>query len=109
MTYGFIKESFETNEEYLKDYETDPWYPIILDTHGALNHALPGYQIIQIKEKFDGLRYYISYPSEEDFIPGSPFFPTREKAIARAEGIIRYAEAWVDGFEYAKRKNAGGY
>jgi len=34
------------------------WHRIILDTHNKLKYVDPNYTIVQIKEKFGGLRYY---------------------------------------------------
>ena len=35
------------------------WIPIIVDLHSSILSILPNYTILQIKEKFGGLRYYI--------------------------------------------------
>jgi len=35
------------------------WYQIIIDCDNELTQIDPGYKILQIKEKFGGLRYYI--------------------------------------------------
>jgi hypothetical protein len=34
------------------------WYPLIEECHSELKAVDPDYQILQIKEKFGGLRYY---------------------------------------------------
>ena len=36
------------------------WKSIIADTHKRLRHLDPDYTILQIKEKFGGLRYYFA-------------------------------------------------
>ena len=41
------------------------WYQLIVDCDAELAAIDPGYQILQIKEKFGGLRYYIQ-PSGSD-------------------------------------------
>lgn len=38
------------------------WQPIIRRTHTELLDLLGDYELLQIKEKFGGLRYYISAP-----------------------------------------------
>lgn len=38
------------------------WADVIRDTHAQLAKLVPGYRIIQIKEKFWELRYYIAVP-----------------------------------------------
>lgn len=54
--------------DYLEPYgdETgEGWASIVLECHRQLKHLDPGYRIVQIKEKFGGLRYY--YESSYDF------------------------------------------
>jgi hypothetical protein len=41
------------------------WYDLILCTHAALIAIDPEYGLCQIKEKFGGLRYYISEGTDE--------------------------------------------
>jgi len=55
-------------QELFQRYETDwlhvdtpeDWYPFILDCHKELLAIDPQYRIFQIKEKFNGLRYYFT-------------------------------------------------
>lgn len=58
--------SFETQRRNVGD----GWQPIIEKLHSQLLDLDPGYQILQIKEKFGGLRYYFSgskdYPADPD-------------------------------------------
>jgi len=50
----------ENNEGYFCGRESLPgWRKIILDLHDKLVEESPDYYIIQIKEKFGGLRYYV--------------------------------------------------
>lgn len=37
------------------------WQPIIEKLHAALLELSPDYEVLQIKEKFGGLRYYIDF------------------------------------------------
>lgn len=99
---GFVKARPENNQHYLDQFKDDPWYPILVSTDEKLGKLIPGYNIAQIKEKFGGLRYYIDYP---DVIPvGTPsWLDTEEKVRDEVDSVIRRAEAWVDGFNYAKR------
>lgn len=41
----------------------DGWQPIILTCHENLVNLLGDYELLQIKEKFGGLRYYMSAPA----------------------------------------------
>jgi hypothetical protein len=38
----------------------DGWMPLVKEVHTKLKHLDPNYTILQIKEKFGGLRYYFS-------------------------------------------------
>lgn len=49
------------------------WDQVIIDLDAELNELAPDYQLLQAKQKFGGLRYYISDTNEE-----------AQKAIARA-------------------------
>lgn len=97
---GFVKTRPENNDYYVEQFKDDPWYPIIKQAHDLLTELIPGYNIAQIKEKFGGLRFYIDYPGmPEELTKG-------EQSIA--DKIIRYAEAWVDGFEFARKERDNG-
>lgn len=41
------------------------WYKLILDCHNELLALDPDYKILQIKEKFNNLRYYITTTNKE--------------------------------------------
>jgi len=50
--------------DYWKSIDVDEgWYQIVIDCDTELSAIDPHYKILQIKEKFGGLRYYIK-PSE---------------------------------------------
>ena len=36
------------------------WYPLIAGLHEQLSVLVPDYTLVQVKEKFGGLRYYTS-------------------------------------------------
>jgi hypothetical protein len=91
-TPGYVKSRPENNQHYLDQLKDDPWYPILLNTDEGLEELMPGYNINQIKSKFGGLRYYINAPE------GTPL-----ETMTKAWAVIRRAEDWVDGFEYARR------
>lgn len=44
------------------------WAKIIDETHEKLKYLSPNYQIIQIKEKFGGLRYYFTHNSKDKIV-----------------------------------------
>lgn len=101
---SFVKANPLNNDYYVSRFEGDPWYQIIRATHDSLNQIVPGYNISQIKEKFGGLRYYIGLPERITVPPADmPWLDTEEKVRAEVDRVIRYAEAWVDGFEYARK------
>lgn len=97
---GFVKTRPENNDYYVEQFKDHPWYPIIKQTHDRLTEIIPGYNIAQIKEKFGGLRFYIDYPeTAEDVTRKDQYY---------VESILGYAEAWVDGFELARRERDNG-
>lgn len=91
ISMGFVKNNPLNNPAYLAKWEGDPWFPILKQTDEALERIIPGYNIAQVKEKFGGLRYYITYPAT-----------TTDEQRERARSLVQYAEAWVDGFEAAR-------
>jgi hypothetical protein len=104
---GFVKSNPLNNDYYVEQFKDDPWYPIIKRTHERLTELVPGYNIAQIKEKFGGLRYYVDFPDgvlEAAVKPEWRYLDSAEKVMNNATDIIRYAEAWVDGFEYRTRQ-----
>lgn len=42
------------------------WQGLIQTLHTDLASLIPGYEVLQIKEKFGGLRYYIDFPDGTD-------------------------------------------
>lgn len=87
--------------EFVKDQSEvydEEWLPVIARTHVKLLYIDPNYQILQIKEKFGGLRYY--YSSEFSF--GDP-----ERDLM--ESIVTSAEDQIDEIErerHERRRNA---
>lgn len=80
-----------SNEIEVLQWEDDPWYPAIRRAHDRLTQEVPGYKIVQIKDKFGGLRFYYSLPDDLN----------TDEYRGRADRIVSYAEGWVDGLEYA--------
>lgn len=103
---GYVKNNPLNNDYYVERFQGDPWYRIIKRTHERLEELIPGYNIRQIKEKFGGLRFYYDLPEEIPVKPEWPAFDSRDKIINMARSVVTYAEAWVDGYE-AARKGAG--
>lgn len=58
----------------------DGWLPLIRDLHEQLTIIAPGYEVMQIKAKFGGLRYYVMTPAGHDGIAAAV-----RRAIAVAE------------------------
>jgi len=92
---SFCKSNPLNNEHYIEQMKNDPWYPIIQWTDTQLAELVPGYNIVQIKEKFNGLRYYIDR--------GSCDHETWDAKREEAHQIVLRAEVWVDGFEAGRR------
>lgn len=46
----------------------DGWIDLVLDLHEKISYIDPDYKIVQVKEKFGGLRYYI-YNSLDGIAP----------------------------------------
>ncbi|KAK6515433.1 hypothetical protein TWF506_007768 [Arthrobotrys conoides] len=99
----WCKSRWENNEYYIQQFATDPWYPVIKSTHEGIKELVPNYNIAQIKEKFGGLRYYIDFPVAIEPKDGM----TVEEIHAHINDLINYAEAWVDGFEHARKMQDG--
>lgn len=87
-----------SNEEQVEKWRDHPWFPIIERTHRALEELIPGYMVIQIKQKFGGLRYYFRFP---DPMPDFERL-SEERLRARCKETVMYAEGWVDGYEHAQ-------
>lgn len=43
-------------------YLPDGWADLVYDLHNAILENDPDYQIVQVKEKFGGLRFYVNQP-----------------------------------------------
>jgi hypothetical protein len=85
------------NGVYIETFgQTDPWYEIIKRTHEAMKYVYPKYRIIQVKEKFFGLRYYYEAEGATDM----------QRFILDA--IVRNAEIDIEYLESKMRaeKNA---
>jgi hypothetical protein len=102
---GFVKADPRNNDYYVEQFEGHPWYPIIKRTHDRLTELIPGYNILQIKEKFGGLRYYIRYPEVIPIKPEFRAYDSEEKIKGMVDRILTFAEGWVEGYEAEKEEN----
>ena len=91
---GWVKSRPENNDYYVEQFRGDPWFPAIENAHKNLSLIIPGYNIVQIKDKFGGLRFYYDLPDELN----------TDEYRARADRVISYAEGWVDGYEEAQKE-----
>lgn len=74
---------------YTSKTQLPPWYEQVLpgwrgileDLHGVLFALYPEYEVLQVKEKFGGLRVYINHANMDD------------QTIERMESSIRFAES----------------
>jgi hypothetical protein len=63
------------------------WYPLIVDLDRALAEIDPYYQVLQVKQKLGGLRYYFELRDQPD-----PADPDPESRQARADVLVQAAE-----------------
>lgn len=63
-TPGFVKSNPANNVSYLEQCKSvySNWYDVIIVTDALIRNIVPNYNIAQIKEKFNALRYYIDLP-----------------------------------------------
>ena len=61
MTFN-NEEYREPNEQFIADWKHDTWYPVLVKLNADISELESEYEIIQIKEKFGGLRYYVQLP-----------------------------------------------
>jgi hypothetical protein len=65
------------------------WYPLLVALDSALAPVAPDYQVLQIKEKFGGLRYYVDLPQDPANVDRSRYhhapFTTLQELITQAE------------------------
>ena len=99
-----------SNIEHIKAWEGDTWYPAISMCHENISRVVPNYNIVQIKDKFGGLRYYYNLPAEEDIdwslVPTRLAYTDDRLSSLRSwcEAEVRVAEAWVRGYEDGRRE-----
>lgn len=84
--------SSATNKEIIASWREHPWYLAIAQCHEEMREVDPGYRIVQIKEKFGGLRYYYD-----------PSHISDTYIADLLDQEVRVAEAWVDGFERGRK------
>jgi len=101
---GMVKSRAENNDYYVESFRDHPWFPAISAAHFELQRLIPGYNIVQIKNKFGGLRYYFSYPEPIALSKDFPAYSSEDKIRAMAQRIVARAEGWVDGYEQAHRE-----
>lgn len=70
------------------------WYPIIIECHERLLEIAPDYKILQIKEKFGGLRYYTDVRSDE---MAQIIREAEEKCWKTCEQCGEPGKAWDEG------------
>lgn len=99
---GFVKSRPENNKHYLEQYSDCPFYSILTWLDGELEELIPGYNISQIKLKFNELRFYFSYPEEIPTRADRPAYDSVEKIQAMVKSRITYAEGYVSGYQVAE-------
>ncbi|KXO92879.1 MULTISPECIES: hypothetical protein [Tsukamurella] len=77
------------------------WYPIIIDLDRKLSAIDPSYQLVQVKEKFGGLRYYVEFepdrtrPGFGDLIRAAERRSERTCEECGAEGAPSHRGSWA--------------
>lgn len=70
--FGFCNPAYAdsrqlTNDEYLSTIpDDDPWKDTLTSGAAVLDVVVPGWSIVQIKEKFNECRFYINIPGDID-------------------------------------------
>lgn len=86
------------------------WYPLVIVCDQGLADLAPSYEVLQVKEKFGGLRYYFSLPEPlpeccREFLAGHPEPPIRSR-LGVDEGFRSWREAF-DAHEDTAEHRAG--
>lgn len=98
-----LKDKFA--DGWLKSIEIDEgWYRIVLDCDAELSQLDPDYKILQIKEKFGGLRYYF-IPSES----GRGETRLRMEEIVKKYEIRASVTCEATGKPGIRMKSSGGW
>ncbi|MFD9826391.1 hypothetical protein ACFWXB_02845 [Tsukamurella tyrosinosolvens] len=77
------------------------WYPIIVALDRALSAIDPDYQLVQVKEKFGGLRYYVEFEPDrarsgfDALIREAELRSERTCEVCGAEGGPAHRGSWV--------------
>lgn len=77
------------------------WYPIVIDLDRELSSIDPAYQLVQVKEKFGGLRYYVEFepdrsrPGFNALIRAAELRSERTCEVCGAEGGPAHRGSWV--------------
>ncbi|MGC5027925.1 hypothetical protein ACLQ3K_24490 [Tsukamurella sp. DT100] len=77
------------------------WYPLLIDLDRELAAIDPHYQLVQVKEKFGGLRYYVEFepdrsrPGFDDLIRAAERRSERTCEECGAAGAPAHRGSWV--------------
>lgn len=77
------------------------WYSIVVDLDRELSSIDPDYQLVQVKEKFGGLRYYVEFapdrarPGFDALIRAAELRSERTCEVCGAEGGPAHRGSWV--------------
>ena len=90
---------------YYKSVDVDEgWYQIIVDCDNELTAIDPNYSILQIKEKFGGLRYYMS-PSNDTTVEQRD---AMHKVVSKYE-VVAAQTCEATGLPGVLMKSVGGW
>lgn len=93
---GYVKSNPLNNDHYVSLWRDDPWYYPIKRAHDEITKIAPGYNISQIKAKFNSLRFYLDLPAGLD---GDKAKEAREWAS--------WAENFTDAMEHGRAWEQG--
>jgi hypothetical protein len=90
VPFGYVgtRNTAEARQREINVWASDRWFPIIKKLDEDLAELVPEYSLDQLKEKFGGLRYYVSFPEW-----------TPEPVRALASVLILTAESDVNDLE----------
>lgn len=95
----FVKNNPANNPSYLqKSVEVFPEIKdVLINLDRAIEDIAPGYNIAQIKEKFGGLRYYVTFPEGTEPTIREQVWALISQAEQEADPLLRKARGLSDG------------
>lgn len=83
--------------EHLEDVGKG-WRSILTNLHNGLEVVAPSYTVVQVKEKFGGLRVYLSYEDEDKAGVHDLIYLAEEQSLRTCEYCGNYGEPGGKGW-----------